>query len=86
MRWPTIPVRGLRRPGIVLQLGKLFVDTRELFIRAGDLCISMHEPFIGARDQLYLLRGRTRIYIVWIGLPGVQRRFHWAPPPSFAVN
>jgi len=41
----------------VLQLGSLFIDTRDLFIRAGDLFRSMREPFIGARDQLYLLRG-----------------------------
>jgi hypothetical protein len=27
-------------------------DTRELFIRSGDLFVRVREPFIGARDQL----------------------------------
>src|SRR5258705_4675797 len=77
MRWPTIPVRGLRPRSILLQFGNLFIDTHELFIRSGDLFIGMREPFIGARDQLYLLRGQSRTSIVWIvGLPGVRRGIH----------
>ena len=36
------------------------LNRASLFIRAGDLLISMREPFIGARDQLDLLRGQSR--------------------------
>ena len=57
-RWLTKPVRGL-----LLQPGNLFIEPCEFFIRAGDLLISMREPFIGARDQLDLLRGQCRINV-----------------------
>ena len=55
-RWLTKPVRGL-----LLRPGNLFIEPCEFFIRASDLLISVREPFIGARDQLDLLRGQCRI-------------------------
>jgi hypothetical protein len=61
----------------LLHFGKLFTDTRELFIRSGDLFVRVREPFIGARDQLYVLPGQSRTSIVWIvGLLGVRQGIH----------
>ena len=36
---------------IALHLGKLFSQTRELFICALDLFVGVREPFIGGRDR-----------------------------------
>ena len=53
---------------IVLQPGKLFIQARQLFIRARDLGISVHEPFVRARGQ----------GIVGFSCFGGRRGIHWS--------
>jgi hypothetical protein len=42
-----------------------------------DYGLSVREPFIGARNQLYLLRGQSHANFVWPGLLGFLSGMHW---------